>query len=230
MIHIMVKCLTVGKTMHDNYEFFQGGLDGANSYTLYVTYKCNWFCNYCSEDTHNRNIITFEEIKRKVESLPDNSDVAITGGEPGILKPDVMSWILNRLIEKNCFINVNTNGTFFKKHRELCHIPNSFLYHCSEHLEEPDIWIPEHVDKSKIDFQLVITDDTMHRLEYYVNKYPDIKFLVFAAGNVIGKGLSRANGFNIYKEYKDRINPDSYLHLITTCQEVNVIKKLKALR
>ena len=216
--------------MHDNYEFFQGGLDGADSYTLYLTYKCNWFCNYCSEDTHNRNEITFEEIQRKVEAIPPNSDVALTGGEPGILKKPVITWVLEQLKAKGCFVNVNTNGTFFKKHPELCHIPDSFLYHCSEHLEDDEIYIPDFVDRSKIDFQLVLTDKSLHRLEYYVNKYPDIKFLVFAAGNVIGEGLSRANGFKVYAEFKDRIDPNSYLHLITTCREINDIRKLKALR
>jgi organic radical activating enzyme len=197
---------------------------------LYLTYKCNWFCNYCSEDTHNRNDITFEQIQRKVESIPPNSDVAITGGEPGTLKKPVIAWVLEQLKAKDCFINVNTNGTFFKKHADLCHIPDSFLYHCSEHLEDEEIWIPDFVERAKIDFQLVITDDTMHRLEYYVNKYPDIKFLIFGADNIIGKGLSRANGFKVYKDYKDRIDPNSYIHLITTCREVNDIKKLKAIR
>jgi len=216
--------------MHDNYEFFQGGLDGANSYTLYVTYKCNWFCNYCSEDTHNRNNITFDEIKQKVSAIPAGSDVAITGGEPGTLKKDVMFWILSELKDKGCFVNINTNGTFFKKHKDLCHIPDSYLYHCSEHLEDDEIYIPEFVDLSKISFQLVITDDTMDRLGYYVDKYPNIKFVVFAAGNVIGKGLSRTNGFKIYTEFKDKIDPESYLHLITYCREINEIQKLKALR
>ena len=226
----MEKSLTAGNDLHDNYEFFQGGLDGANCYTLYVTYKCNWFCNYCSEDTHNRNDVTIEDLQRKVEQLPNNSDVSITGGEPGTLKKDVMAWLLTTLKNKGCLINVNTNGTFFKKHTSVCHIPDSFLYHCSEHLEDAEIWIPEHIDINKISFQLVITDDTMDRLEYYVNKYPDIKFLVFGADNVIGKGLSRANGFKICKEFKDRIDPESYIHLMTSCREVNEIQKLKALR
>jgi organic radical activating enzyme len=222
--------LIAGTTMHENYEFFQGGLDGANSYTLYVTYRCNWFCNYCSEDTHNRPDVEVEDLRKKVEALPDGCDVAITGGEPGTLKRDVMEWLLTRLKEKGCFINVNTNGTFFKKHKDLCNIPDSYLYHCSEHLEDEEIWIPEWVDQTKIDFQLVITDDTMHRLSYYVDKYPTIKFLVFGADNVIGKSLSRANGFKIYKDFKDKIDPNSYVYLITTCREVNEIKKLKALR
>ena len=215
--------------MHESYEFFQGGLDGANSYTLYVTYKCNWFCNYCSEDTHNRNDVTDEQLEAKVNAIPPNSDVAITGGEPGLLSRPKMAWLLNELKSKNCFININTNGTFFKKHKELCHIPDSFLYHCTENLED-DIWIPEHVDINKIDFQLVITDHTMDRLQHYIDRYPNIKFLVFGADNVIGEGLSRANGFKVYAKFKDRIDPNSYLHLITTCREINDIKKLKALR
>lgn len=215
--------------MHENYEFFQGGMDGANSYTLYLTYKCNWFCNYCSEDTHNRIDVTIEQIQQKVNAIPANSDVAITGGEPGLIKHEVMAWVLSELKNKGCFVNVNTNGTFFKKHRDLCDIPDSFLYHCSENLDD-DIWQPEHVDQSKIDYQLVITDDTVGRVRYYVDKYPHIKFLVFGADNVIGKGLSRTNGFKVYQEFKDQINPDSYLHLITTCREVNDIRKLKALR
>jgi organic radical activating enzyme len=230
MKHGMVKFLTVGNNMHENYEFFQGGLDGANSYTLYVTYRCNWFCNYCSEDTHNRNDVTLEDLQRKVAELPNGSDVAITGGEPGLLKHEVMQWLLTELKAKDCFINVNTNGTFFKKHRDLCHLPDSFLYHCSEHLDDEEIWIPEHVDMAKIDFQLVVTDDTVDRLEHYINKYSNIKFLIFGADNVIGKGLSRSNGFKVYAKYKDKINPDSYMSLITTCREVNDIRKLKALR
>ena len=211
-------------------KFYQGGQDADGNYTLYLTYVCNWFCNYCSEDTHNRNEVTFEQIQHKVDLIPPNSDVAITGGEPGTLKKPVLSWVLEQLKAKECFININTNGTFFKKHPELCDMVDSFLYHCTEHLEDEEIYIPNFVNPSKIDFQLVITDDTMHRLDYYINKYPNIKFLVFGADNVIGKGLSRANGFEIYKKYKDRIQPESYLHLITTCREMNDIRKLQALR
>jgi len=222
--------------MHENYEFFQGNLDSSNNFTLYVTYRCNWFCDYCSEDTHNRGIVNFEDIKAKVELIPNNTNVAVTGGEPGILKKEQMSWILNTLKEKNCAINMNTNGTFFKRHRELCDIPDSFLYHCSEHLEDEEIYIPDFVDFEKILFQLVVTDDTVHRLEYYINKYPDIKFLIYGADQIeyekgrIGTGLSRANGFAIYRKYKDVIHPESYLRLIASCREINDIEKLKALR
>lgn len=222
--------------IHEQPMFFAGGQDGENTYTLYVTYKCNWFCDYCSEDTHNRNEVTVEDIKRKLAAIPANSDVSITGGEPGVLKTEVLQMIFDDLQAKNCWINVNTNGTFFRRHQELCHIPNSFLYHCSEHLDDDEIYIPDFVDPTKIDFQLVITDDTYHRLDYYIEKYPNIKFLIFGADRVqydkkrTGKGLSRENGFKIYQKYKDRIHPNSYIYLITTCREVNDMRKLQALR
>jgi organic radical activating enzyme len=218
------------------HEFYQGGWDNPNSFTLYLTYKCNWFCDYCSEDTHNRNEVTVEDIQRKLSEIPANSDVAITGGEPGILSKDVLKMVFDDLTAKNCFINVNTNGLFFKRHPELCDIPQSFLYHCSEHLTEDELYIPNFIPREKIDFLLVVTDETYKRLDYYIEKYPNIKFLLFGADRVqydnhrAGKGLSRTNGFKVYTKYKDRIHPDSYIHLITSCWEVNNIRKLQALR
>ena len=218
------------------HEFFEGGLDNPNSYTLYLTYKCNWKCDYCSEDTHNRPPVTIEDIQHKLETIPEGGDVAITGGEPGVLTADVLKLVFDNLTAKKCFININTNGTFFKRHPNLCHIPDSFLYHCSEHLEDEEIYIPDFVPQEKILFQLVVTDQTYHRLDYYINKYPNIKFLIYGADSIQyeknrrGTGLSRENGFKIYKEYKDKIHPESYLHLITTCWELNNIRKLEALR
>ena len=218
------------------HEFYQGGLDNANSYTLYLTYKCNWMCDYCSEDTHNRNEVSVEDIQRKLDEIPEGSDVSITGGEPGVLTSDVLQMVFDQLTAKKCIISVNTNGTFFKRHQALCNIPDSFLYHCSEHLQDEEIYIPDFVPREKISFQLVVTDQTYHRLSYYIEKYPDIKFLIFGADSIQydrgrrGTGLSRTNGFKVYNEYKDKIHPDSYIHLITTCWEVNTIRKLRALR
>jgi organic radical activating enzyme len=213
------------------YKFYGTADDG--SYTLYVTYKCNWYCDYCSEDTHNRGPVTIDEIKERLSCIPNGADVAITGGEPGILSKDTFEIIFDELTKKKCFINVNTNGLFFKRHADLCHIPSSFLYHCSEHLEEDEIFIPENVPREKIDFLLVVTDQTYQRLDYYINKYPDIKFLVFGADQIqydksrTSTGLSRKNGFEIYRKYKDRLHPDSRIHLITKCRWVNEIRNLK---
>jgi sulfatase maturation enzyme AslB (radical SAM superfamily) len=222
--------------MHEDYKLTKDDSNEAGNYTLYLTYKCNWVCDYCSEDTHNRNSVSEDEIRQKIDTIPNGSEVSITGGEPGVLKAELLSWVLTELKNKECIINVNTNGTFFKRHPKLCAIPDSFLYHCSEHLEDEEIYIPDFIDKNKIDFQLVITDGTMHRLEYYINKYPDIHFLIFGADYVnygkgrMSTGLSRKNGFEIYRKYKDRIHPNSYIYLVTTCREVNIIRNLTALR
>lgn len=211
--------------MHDDY--YLGGYDEEGTYTLYVTYKCNWRCDYCSEDTWNRPRV--DNLQEKLDSIHPNSDVSITGGEPGILPKDIMEDVINQLAEKNCIISVNTNGTFFKRFKYLDDKVDSYLYHCSEQLEDEEIIIPD-IDQSKIQYMLVITDDNMDRLEYYVSKYPKINFLVFGADNVIGKGLSRKNGFEISRKFRGRIDEDSHIHLITSCWEVNQMRNLRALR
>lgn len=212
-------------SMHDDH--YKGGYDDSGVYTLYVTYKCNWHCNYCSEDTWNRPRVN--DLQEKIDRIVDNSEVSITGGEPGILPRDIMEDVITQLVDKKCEINVNTNGKFFVRFSHLDKYIDSYLYHCSEHLEDDEIVIPD-ANNDKIQYMLVITDDNMHRLEYYVNKYPDINFLVFGADNVIGKGLSRKNGIKISKEFRGRIDDDSHIHLITTCWEVNQMRDLRALR
>jgi organic radical activating enzyme len=195
-----------------------------------VTFACNWVCDYCSEDTHNRGSIDFEIIKEKVTTIPNHSSVIISGGEPGLAKKEVMNWIFEQLTSKHCYISVNTNGMFFKRYADLCATVDGFLYHCSEHLQEDEIWIPEHVDINKIDFLLVITNSTMDRLDYYINKYPEIKFTIFRATSIIkqdgsfGAGLSRGNAFKIYAKYKDRIDSNSFMHLMSNCNETSKIQ------
>lgn len=202
-----------------------------NSYYIHITFKCNWYCDYCSEGTHTRPVITFDYIKEEVNKVPHGANVTISGGEPGIAKKEIVYWVFEQLLSKGCSISVNTNGLFFKKFPDLCDKVDNFLYHCSEHLDEDELYIPD-VDQSKIDYLLVITDDTMHRLEYYVNKYSYIKFVVFGATETYyakrgqGASLSRTNGFKIYKEYKDKINPISYMHLITRSQETISIQNI----
>ena len=216
--------------MHEDYKFFLDGYDDAGTYTLYVTYRCNWKCDYCSEDTWNRPDVTEDELLAKVRSIHPNSDVSITGGEPGLLPKPLMETVIDQLHEKNCEVNVNTNGTFFKRFGYLCDRVDTFLYHCSENLDDTEIFIPDNVNLDKVQFMLVLTDENYTRLDSFLNKHPGIDFLVFGADNVIGKGLSRANGFKVSKEYRGRINEDSHIHLITTCWEVNQMRGLRALR
>lgn len=224
-----VKYLIVGVTMHEDYKFFEDGYDSAGTYTLYVTYRCNWNCNYCSEDTWNRADVTDQDLLRKVESITPNSDVSITGGEPGLLPKPLMETVIQQLRDKDCEIHINTNGTFFKKFNYLCDSVDGFLYHCSEDLQE-DIYIPTHVDQQKIQYMLVLTDRNYHRLDYYLDQYPSINFLIFGADNIIGNGLSRKNGFELSRKYRGRIHDESHIHLITKCRDVHQMRGLRALR
>lgn len=217
----MERYMTV--SIHDDY--YPGGYDTSGVYTLYVTYKCNWRCNYCSEDTWNRPRV--DDLQSKIDLILPNSEVSITGGEPGLLPRDIMGDTIKQLVEKNCEININTNGKFFERFDYLDRYVDSYLYHCSEQLLDEELII---YDNKKIQYMLVITDDNMDRLEYYVSKYPEISFLVFGADNVIGKGLSRHNGIKVSQKFRGRIDDDSHIHLITSCWEVNQMRDLRALR
>jgi organic radical activating enzyme len=208
-------------------------LEENNAHYLHLTFACDWYCDYCSEDTHNRKTIRFNTIKEHAEQISPNSNVTLSGGEPGLARKEHINWVINHLKEKDCSINVNTNGMFFKRYPDLCDQIDSFLYHCSEDLKEDEIYIPSFVDRQKIDFLLVITDTNMDRLGYYIDKYPDITFTVFRANFIarqdgrMGNGLSRSNAFKIYTKFKDRITPDSFVHLITNCLETSQMQNQK---
>lgn len=205
-----------------------------HSYCIAVTYKCNWFCDYCSEDTHNKSC-SREELEAKLNEIVPVSDVAVTGGEPGMLDEAGMDFVITELKKKNCYININTNGVFFKKHKKWCNEVDSFLYHCSENLDiEEELYIPDFIPLEKITFQLTITDDNVDKLEAYLDKYPDIKFLVFGADEVVfdtwtTKSLSKSNGIKTAMKFKDRLDPDSRINLIARCEEVNSIRKLESI-
>ena len=54
-------------------------------FCLYITFKCNWSCDYCIMDTHN--IKEPENILDLVNNIPLNSKGCITAGEPGMASP-----------------------------------------------------------------------------------------------------------------------------------------------
>jgi 2-iminoacetate synthase ThiH len=36
---------------------------------LVVTWICNWHCDYCCVDTHNRPTLTMDEVKAKLDKV-----------------------------------------------------------------------------------------------------------------------------------------------------------------
>ena len=196
-------------------------------YCFYVTFDCNWNCDYCSEETHNKPHLSEEKVLSNAKLIRPKTTVTLSGGEPGTISKELLSGVLSILEEKECIIEVNTNGLFFKKHPEYCDRIDKFFYHCSENFKD-DIYIPNI--NSDIEYLLVVSDNNFMDVEEYVRRYPDIKFKLFGSMKTDytnGKkniGLSLRNGVKVYRELKDVIDSSSKIELMcqgmgdTSCQ------------
>jgi organic radical activating enzyme len=146
---------------------------------LVVTWVCNWFCDYCCVDTHNRPKLTMEEVKAKLDRVIPGYNVTLSGGEVGTMKRDDIEFILSELESKGCPVSINTNGLFIKRYRDLLPRFDTILYHCSEDLDiNDDIIIDSELN---LQYLLIVTDNNFNRLDAFLAKYPDIKFNLVAA-------------------------------------------------
>jgi len=198
-------------------------------YCLKVTYKCNWDCSYCCSDTHSQPTLSFETIKQNIELIEPGSEVSLSGGEPGFAKRDVIEYVFSELKKKDCKIVIDTNGMFFTRYPELCPEVWHFFYHFSEDLDvNVDCHIPD--PSYSVEYVLVITDKTFHRLGEFLDKYPDISFVVRGADPAQVKGaqgdfLSAKNGIAVLRKYKDRIHPESIRRLLEVCTNVCMVEE-----
>ena len=71
-------------------------LNKQNEFVIPVTFKCNWNCSYCAiRNTHDfRDNVSIESIYRSIEQVESDSNVTITGGEPGLLDYGILSNIV----------------------------------------------------------------------------------------------------------------------------------------
>lgn len=195
------------------------------NYCLSVTYQCNWDCNYCCADTHNRKEPSRDFLDFRLNEIEPESDVSITGGEPGLIPDELMSHIFDSLEAKNCRITVNTNGLFFKKHAKYIPRVAEFLYHCTLTFKNK-VWLPEGWEKLNIDFMCVVADDTVDRLKSFLEKNKHLKIAVYSADRHIvngkpGVSLSHKNRIRAYQECKEYIREDMVEFLFNTCKQVN---------
>jgi organic radical activating enzyme len=154
---------------------------------LVVTWVCNWFCDYCCVDTHNRPKLTMEEVKAKLDKVIPGYNVTLSGGEVGTMKRDDIEFILSELESKGCPVSINTNGLFIKRYRDLLPRFDTILYHCSEDLDiNDDIIIDSELN---LQYLLIVTDNNFNRLDAFLAKYPDIKFNLVAA--TMPKGINK---------------------------------------
>ena len=151
---------------------------------LVVTWVCNWHCDYCCVDTHNRPVLTMDEVKTKLDKVIPGYNVTLSGGEVGSMKRSDIEFILDELEKKGCRPSINTNGLFIKRYRDLLPRFDTILYHCSENLDIDDkIIIDPDLD---LQYLLIVTDTNYNKLDAFLNKYPDIEFHLIAATNPEG--------------------------------------------
>lgn len=178
------------------------------TYSIPVTYACNWTCPYCIVDTHNRTI-DFADVMQKVSSVEPGSNVYLTGGEPGMLKRAQLMEVVNALRSKQCDINVVTNGLLLR-HTDLISSFKTITYHCSMNLDLADeITKIEH---DAVQYLVVITDQNYDKLDAFLEKHSDIKFmlspgeLVTVNGNP-GNAITRRNVTSLLRKYQAYLQP-----------------------
>jgi organic radical activating enzyme len=185
-----------------------------NEIELVVTWLCNWKCDYCSVDTHNRPKLSMEEVKKKLEKIPENYTVTLSGGEVGMMKRFDIEFIVEELKRKNCKIHINTNGLFIKKYRDLLHNFDYVLYHCSENLNLDDEII---IDSDlNIHYLLIVTDKNFERLEPFLNKYPKINFNLVASTlpkGITGTILSNKLKHSMLTKFHPRMTKESKMRV-----------------
>jgi hypothetical protein len=138
--------------------------------------------------------------------------------------------IISKLKEKQCSIEVNTNGLFISKYSKFFYDDiHSFFYHCSENLD-PDTEIEIYNDPdNKINYMIVVTDNNLKNLDNFLKKYNFIKFNVLAGAITYYSkiGLSKINGIRIWNKYKNIITPESKSFLLNGCLDTTKhIKKI----
>lgn len=185
---------------------------------LVITWICNWFCEYCAVDTHNQPAFDLDE---KLTKIPTGAEVTLSGGEPGALKKDKLIEIINYLKDKNCVLNINTNGTFIKRYPDLLDNFKTINYHCTENIDtEDEVLIGEYK------YLVIVTDNNFYKLGNFLQKNPNIKFNLIGASNPRGRtapDLSRNNELEMLKLYSHRMTKESIIRAIEGWDEDAII-------
>lgn len=127
---------------------------------IQITKKCNWNCNYCIANTRASDYkkedsrVTQDHLNKLIKLMSElkNKDIALSGGEPGLLSYQNIKRIFSDINSSN-MISLNTNGTFFKhliniKDDDDFNKENSVLRFNLEnctfrwHLFEESMWTP----------------------------------------------------------------------------------------
>jgi len=177
-----------------------------NEYCITITYKCNWFCDFCIIDTHNQKEIEFDRIKKLLKCIKPNSNVSITGGEPGLADKKIVEYVIKELEKLKSKININTNGLFLHKYKEYLKKIDSIYYHCSENLNN---YVNPVIDDNvkDIEYMIVVSDNNIHNLDNFLDINSDKLIRVTGADNILNKVvLSKKNILKTYNIIKSKPN------------------------
>lgn len=92
--------------------------------TWFIRFQgCNLCCSWCDTAQSQRRseyiyMLGPEEI---ANSIPDYSNVVLTGGEPYLQNKQELIRLVSALIEKNCLVQIETNGSC-KPYLPICHV------------------------------------------------------------------------------------------------------------
>jgi len=191
------------------------------NYCLVLTYKCNWYCEYCSIDTHNnKKEKKFDQILKEIDQIEPYSDVTLSGGETGLVSKNKLDIIFNLLEKKYCEININTNGLFMEKYYNIYYDRvTDFYFHVSENLD--NAFIRYNDPDKKIRYLIVVVDNNMKNLDSFLNKNNDVKFTIYGGDSHMRSNLKKINGLKIWQKYKDIIDPESFKYLMNNCSLSN---------
>ena len=206
-------------------------MDNKINYVIHLTKRCNWTCEYCIVDTHNAEFIPLDDVMFKINNLPKNAIVNLSGGEPGSLSYRDMDQIITKLVEKECEININTNGLFIKKFKIYDKYISNYFYHLSENLI--DIPYINYLNKdilSKTEPMIVVTDNNIVNLKDFVDmfiiKFPHKKLIIYKSDSE-KFGLSLKNLQYIVKNFKYIIDDKYYSYLLIGAKTINKNNKFK---
>ena len=176
---------------------------------LVITWICNWDCEYCAVDTHNQKKFNLQD---KLDKVPDNSNVTLSGGEPGALPRAEIIEIIKFLKDRGCTLSLNTNGTFIRKYPMLLNEFNKILYHCTEDLDADDIIL-----KGSYEYFIVVTDNNFHKLGSFLEANEGMLFNIAGASNPVGLNnpiLSQKNKYDMLKRFSSRMTTESKLRAV----------------
>jgi organic radical activating enzyme len=173
-------------------------------------------------------------IKEKLKIIRynyTNSNITLTGGEPGLLKEEELQYILDFLKPISNSISLNTNGLFLEKYIKFAEYFDYILYHCSEKLNtKPNYYIVNEWKKKgvNVDYLVVVDDINFKNFDYFMSFNQHIPLNVVAATKPEGgldSILSNKNRWKLltsFKKYKN-ITKSSLKRLIKEKNFDNII-------